>query len=166
MPIWIKFLTTLGPTAAGSPIKEIMVDSYRYGGDKLKSTGPRWPPVSELTVTLVRDSSAPALDPRLGSNTPIAAELNFTRLHGGREISELRALLHNVRILHRQSIVRPGGGTSAEKIVMTYTRMTRAGAPESAPDISLQAKARAEQATRVSTWDHSYDFRAGKWTTH
>jgi hypothetical protein len=81
----------------------------------------------------------------IGSDpTDITAELDFTQTDGkGGEVTALRMLVHGVRIVSYEPVVRTSsaGNVAMEKIVIAHEGMTRAGASRSSPDMTHQVRA-------------------------
>lgn len=74
----------------------------------------------------------------------LGAEIEFTRPDPrGAEIADLRVRLHDVRIVRSEHVLRAGGGAPLTRMAVACSRITLAGAPKSAPDVSHQVRARA-----------------------
>ncbi|GLQ55560.1 hypothetical protein [Devosia nitrariae] len=91
--------------------------------------------------------NVPSYAPREGRSAILTTEIEFTQPDRlGREIADLRVKLHDVRIVRSEHISRAGGVVPAKRMVIACSRMTQAGMPKSAPDISHQVRARVAKA--------------------
>ena len=85
-----------------------------------------------------------------------AAEVEFTRVHGGgAAFTDLRILMHGVRIKHYERTVLPGGTMPIETAVATYAKITPPGGSISSADITQQVRSRLE----VYDWPGEYAQR-------
>ena len=110
------------------------------------------------------DPDRPILVAQTYNPAILIAQIAFTRAdRSGGEITDLRVQLHGVQVVRSERAVLAGRAAPVERIAIRYSKMTQTGAPESAPDVSHQVRARVAHETLIRGWEHSYDFRAGKW---
>jgi type VI protein secretion system component Hcp len=139
-------------------------------GDTLNLTNARssGPAARQLTsghrFTLGRHFDADAPSRNDPDRPVLIAQIAFTRAdRSGGEITDLRVQLHGVQIVRSEHAVQAGRAAPVERIAIRYSKMTQAGVPESAPDVSHQVRARVIHEAQIRGWEHSYEFRAGKW---
>lgn len=111
-----------------------------------------WAKADGLDVTFELPES------RTGGPAGLAAQINITRLdRSGREITELRVQLHDVRVVHSEHAPRAGRIGPVERTVIACSKMTAAGMLKSAPDISCQVREKVAKAQegRQSPGRHS-----------
>lgn len=142
MPIYMRFLQNGTPIrgSAGSADHTNWIKVEHMSWPTAAST----PPVSEIVITKLTDVHSTQFMPE--DTGGIAAQVDFTRTHGrDGEITDLRILIHNVRIVRHERVARPGRATPVERMVLRYSKMTRAGGPKLSPDISHEVRARVER---------------------
>jgi hypothetical protein len=102
-----------------------------------------WAKVEGLAVTFNRPEHAP----KKGGPAILTAQIEFTQTdRSGSEIADLRVQLHDVRIVRSEYTSQAGSVMPVERMVIAGGKMTLAGTPESAPDISHQVQARVAKA--------------------
>lgn len=87
--------------------------------------------------------------PRAQTKGPanLTGEIVFTRSgQRGSEVADLRVQLHDIRILSSERVSRAGSLKPVERIVIACSKMTPAGTPRSASDISQQVRAKVATA--------------------
>ena len=98
-----------------------------------------WAKVQGLDVTWDAPSYAEERRPR-----DLVAQIEFTRPgRGGGEITNLNVQLHDVRIVRSEHTWQAGRVVPVERLLIACSKITLAGAPKSAPDVSHQVRARA-----------------------
>lgn len=151
MPIYMRFMQNgisgaVGSRASGWEKSQ----EFRSGQSRwVQVDYMSWSTPSDTVVSIAISKEFDSVPPKLApyKNDPdhpvLIAQIAFTRAgHGGGEIADLRVQLHGVRIVRSERAVLAGRAAPFERIVIRYSRMTQAGAPETAPDISHQARAR------------------------
>ena len=99
-----------------------------------------WAKVQGLDVTW----DAPSYAPKNVRHATLVAQIEFTRPgRGGGEITDLSVQLHDVRIVRSEHTWQAGRVVPVERLLIACSKITLAGAPKSAPDVSHQVRARA-----------------------
>ena len=149
-----------GPQAAqgsgGVSLHDILVTKTTDPGSRgLFSVG-GWDPVKKARIT------GEAEDPTV--------RIDFTRADGrGGEATELSITLHGVVMEREYTNPRSGGrSTAAERYRLRYRKMTYSNMPPSSAGVSHVVKGALMRAgghheAQIRGWEHSYEFRAGKW---
>jgi len=140
-PDWTN-LRGATPRQAGEVIPEVG-DEVLVGfvtNDRPSTFLGSWAKVEGLAVTFDRPEQAP----KRGGTATLTAQIDFTKSdRSGSEITDLRVQLHDVRIVRSEHTSQAGRFMPVERMLIACSKITLAGTPKSAPDISHQVRARA-----------------------